>query len=394
MRHLFFAVLLAGWMLSALPVAAQDHCTVVINSPEDKLMLDVNGADTPQEQIDALDKYAQAHPTSTFMPCVNESYTAAYLKLNNFDKAIEYGEKDVAANFLDMNLVFSLLRAYLGSGKVSDSAFTVIRKAPDLIRSQTVIGRPPKATDADWAKMQQDAANTANQDREFIEYAFLQLLPRVTDPTQRISLLDKFLQTYPELAQKDAGILNYQYATAYTMANQVEKADEYAEKAVAADPQNVEALNLLAFDYAIQRRTNLDKAAADAKQVIAIVPTQKKPDAVAADQFQAQQNNQLGMAHLSLGFSLLAGASHGKRFATHEEMSSAIEELKTADSLLAGNPRLQGGALYYLATAYETEYPAEHHDAIEALNQAVTLQTPWQAPSQDLLEKIKKAGGH
>lgn len=394
MRHLFYAVILAGWIVSALPLAAQEHCTVVINSPEDQLMLAVNGADTPQEQIDALDKYAQAHPTSAFMPCVYESYTAAYLKLNQFDKAVEYGEKDVAANFWDMNMALNLLRGYVGSGKVSDTAFSVIMKMPELINQQGSIARPPKASDADWQKMQQNAASLANEDRAYVEYAFLQLLPRLTDPTQRLTMLDKFLQTYPDLAQKDAGVLNYQYATAYTMANQVEKADEYAEKAIAADPNNVEALNLLAFDYAIQRQTNLGKAAADAKQVIAVVPTQKKPDGMGDDQFQAQQNNELGMAHLSLGFSELIGASHGKRFATHAEMASAIQELKTAGTLLASNPRLQGGALFYLANAYEEEYPAEHHDAIEALTQAIALQSPWQPRAQDLLEKVKKAGGH
>ena len=65
--------------------------------------------------------------------------------------------------------------------------------------------------------------------------------------------------------------------------------------------------------------------------------------------------------------------------------------LKIAGDLLEGNPALQGQALYYLAFAYEREYPANHQAAMEALNKAVTLPGPFQGQSQALLAKVKAA---
>jgi hypothetical protein len=64
----------------------------------------LNGADSPQEQLAALDKFAQEHADSKFMPCVNEYYASVNLKLKDYDKSIEYAEKDLAANYQDLNL--------------------------------------------------------------------------------------------------------------------------------------------------------------------------------------------------------------------------------------------------------------------------------------------------
>jgi len=62
-----------------------------------------------------------------------------------------------------------------------------------------------------------------------------------------------------------------------------------------------------------------------------------------------------------------------------------------AADLLGANPELQGQALYYLAYAYESGYPANHRGAAEALNRAVLLQSSWRTQANDLLSKVKKA---
>src|SRR5437879_3938245 len=181
----FLLALCLGW---ALPIAAQTPCpsfSVVVNTPEDELMLALNGAEKPEDQIAALDKFAQAHPDSKFMPCVNEYYTSTYLKMNNLDKAIEYGEKDVAANYADLNLTVNLLKAYVGSGKAGDAAFTLIAKAPELIKTEDNPTRPAKATDEEWQKMQAEIAEQGKEERAYMEYAFFQLLPRVTRSEER-----------------------------------------------------------------------------------------------------------------------------------------------------------------------------------------------------------------
>ena len=379
----FMLALCLGW---ALPIAAQTPCpsfSVVVNTPEDELMLALNGAEKPEDQIAALDKFAQAHPDSKFMPCVNEYYTSTYLKMNNLDKAIEYGEKDVAANYADLNLTVNLLKAYVNAGKATEASFDLIGKAPELIKTETSVSRPAKATDEEWKKMQQENAELAKQDHAFMDYAFFQLLPHVTDPKKRIQYLDAFSKGYPDTPNGPQ--LNFQYFMAYEMAGDAAKADDYGEKAIAADPNNVEALNLVAYDYALARRINLDKAAAYAKRVLTLAPARKKPDGVSDDQFKAQQNSQLGMAHFVVGYTnlLKAGKSH--------RAAPAIQEFKTASELLSANPQMQGQALYFLGYAYEDVYPANHHAAAEALTRAASLNNPMQAQARDLLAKVRAA---
>jgi len=386
MRRLYRAALAASFLLTTASLLAQNPCpgyTVVVNTPEDQLMLAINGAENPQDKIAALDKFAQANAESKFMSCANEYYTITYLQMGNFDKAIEYGEKDLAANYQDLSLMLNLMKAYVGAGKATDQAFDILAKAPDQIKKETTPAHPSNASDADWQKIQQDAAELAKDVTAYMEYAFFQLLPYVADGAKRTTLLGQFEQAYPDAGTQYAGQINTQYFLAYEMAGQGQKADPYGEKALAADPNNIEVLNRMAFDYGPVFQTNLDKADEYAKKVLTLVPGMKKPDSVTDDQFKAEQNNQLGMAHLTAGYIDFVKASKTHRVAP------AIQEFKTAIDLLGANPALQGAALFYLGSAYEFQTPPNHHGALDALNRGVTIQSPWQAPARDLLAKVK-----
>jgi tetratricopeptide (TPR) repeat protein len=393
MRRLLLVALSA--LFVAAPLFAQQTCgnyQVVVNSPEDKLMLAVNGADNPQDQVTALLAFLQQHSDSKYVPCAYQNLTKAYVKLNQYDKAIDAGQKAIAANYLDVPFLENLLQAYIATGQASDDAFSIIDKAPAEIKAESVLARPEKATDADWQAMQKEAQTGADGETAYMEYAFFQLLPRVTDPAKRIAALDQFSQAYPDAVQKNAGLVNYQYAAAYTAENQTDKADEYAEKALAADPENTEALNMLAFDYTFVSKTKkLDAASADAEKVINLVPNMKTPKGMTDDQFKGLQNNLLGTAHLCLGYIHLVRASNGSRYSTHSQMATAIKELNSAADLLAQNTALQGGAYYYLGTAYENEYPAEHHEAAAAFGKAAELQGPWKSSAAESLAKVKHA---
>jgi len=391
MRKMSICLVVLGLLLFAGLLQAQQVCPglpYVANTPEDELMQAVNGADKPEEQIAALDKYAQAHADAKFMPCVDEYYTMVYLKLNNYDKVVEYGEKGLATNYKDAMLMLNLLKGYVASGKVGDSAFDVINQAPTVIAAESKPARPPGVSDADWQKAVEESAGQAKDELAYVVYAFIQLVPRVSDPNKRVEQLDRFAKTFPDDAAKNAPQMNYDYFIAYKMANKPDKATEYGEKTIATDPNNLLAHNLLAYDYAIGR-TNPDKAADYAKKAIELAQQMKKPEGVSDAQFKQEQDNQLGMAHLSLGYLDFTRAVTSRS----KKLGPAIDELKTAGDLLEANPELQGQALYYLGYAYEAGYPANHRGAMEALGKAASLQTSWKAQAEELLGKVKKAAG-
>ncbi|HMD86813.1 MAG TPA: hypothetical protein VKO18_19155 [Terriglobia bacterium] len=387
-RSCAFLMLAIGMV--TLPLLAQQPCpkfSVAVGTDEDTLMLAINGADSPKEQLDALDKFAKDHADSKFMPCAIEYYTSVNLKLKDYDKAIEYGEKDLAANYQDLNLLLTLLRAYAASTKVSDTAFDAVNKVPDQVKAEIgTPSRPQKATDEEWAKIQKDAADLAKDSHDLAVWAFFQILPRVTDPAKTIQALDAFLKTYPEAEKDNATQLNTAYFQAYQRQSKLDKTVEYGDKVIASDPNNVVVGTTMGLIYAFYLpNPSVDKAAGYAQKALAAAQELKKPEGVDDAAFKQEQDNQLGIAHLVLGYSALMKA--GK----NAKMAPITDELKTASDLLGPSPALQGQALYYLAFAYEKQYPPNHPAAMGALNKAVTLPGPFQSQAQGLLAKVKAA---
>lgn len=387
MRRLVPTVFLAGWLALAGSVGAQELCpgfSIVIHTPEDDLMLSLHGAENPQEQLEALDKYVAEHPDSPFMPCVHEYYTIPYSKLNNYDKVIEHGEKGLAGEYRDLMLLKNLVTAYVASGRLGDMAFQAVLEAPEQIRKETTPARPTDATDEQWAEVQAEHEAKAREHRSYMEYAFFQLLQREPDPQKRIQWLDKFVEAYPESPNATQVQLNY--FMAYQLAGNAEKAAEHGEKAIEADVNNLVALNLVADDYAT-RQTNLEKAEDYAKRALELATNLKKSEGMADEQFQLYQSQQQGLARVTLGYVAFQKAAKTRRVAP------AIEEFKAAVDLLEGNPGLLGKALYFLASAYEFQIPPNHKGAMEALERAAKVEGPWKGPALELLAKVRKAAG-
>jgi len=390
MLHRLSVFSLAAMCIVTLPLWAQQPCpsfSVAVNSPEDQLMLAVNGADSPKDQLAALDKFVQEHADSKFLPCAYEYYASANLKLKDYDKSIEYGEKDLAQNYQDLNLLLTLLRAYAPSTKVSDTIFEVINKVPDQAKAET--GNPTHPSNAsaeEWEKIQKDSQELAKDSHDYAVWTFFQVVPRVTDPAKQIQLLDGFLKTYPDVEKDNAIQVNTTYFLAYQRQGNLDKTVEYGDKVIATDPNNVAALNTMGLINAFYlTHPSLEKAAGYAQKALVAAQGLKKPEGVDDAAFKKDQDTQVGMASLVVGYSALMRAQKTTKLAP------IIADLKNAGDLLGGNPTLQGQALYYLAFAYEKQYPANHQAAMAALDKAVTLPGPFQGQSQALLAKVKAA---
>jgi hypothetical protein len=385
MTNFVKATLIVVLMTFGGRLAAQEVCreiSVIKGSREDELLLTVNGASAPRQQIQALDTYVKSAPQQSFMPCVDEYYTNAYVKEQNYAQAIAYGQKALAAHYEDELLLLSLAKAYVGAGQATPGAFDVIFREPAEIRDEA-----PKASIAGGAgaaeqKATADYQSEAKDINAYMEYAFFSLLPRVTDGNQRLHYLSQFSQVYVDPSQQ--AHVDFQYFLAYATLNDRVRMEQYGEKVVTEDPNNVDALDPLAYDYALSQ-TNLRKAADYAQRVLKLVPEIPKPAGVPAAQFQADVNGKLGLAHLTLGYVDFLESPH-----THRILP-AIDQFKTAVSVLGGNDLYKAQALYLLASAYEYGYPPNHRAAQAALEEAVQLQTPVQEKARALLAKVRAA---
>jgi hypothetical protein len=159
---------------------------------------------------------------------------------------------------------------------------------------------------------------------------------------------------------------------------------EYGDKVIATDPNNVAVLNTMGLINAFYLpHPSTEKAAGYSQKALSAAQGLKKPEGVDDAAFKKEQDGQVGMASLVVGYAALMKAQKTTKLAP------IIADLKNASDLLEGNPMLQGQALYYLAFAYEKQYPANHQAAMAALDKAITLPGPFQGQSQALLAKVK-----
>jgi tetratricopeptide (TPR) repeat protein len=148
----------------------------------------------------------------------------------------------------------------------------------------------------------------------------------------------------------------------------------YAEKILTANPDSMPALLLLGNFYGDD-----SKPGSTAK---AITYSQKLIEVAKADAPDADKSRKVyaGVGHNTVGFAYLQ----------QEKTASAIPELKAAAALLKGQEDQQyGRALYGLGFAYGKL--AKLTEARDVLTEAVKIQSPWQAMSQDLLTKVNAA---
>jgi len=119
-------------------------------------------------------------------------------------------------------------------------------------------------------------------------------------PAARLKLLQEFEQKYPN--SKNIGEMFGLTMEVYRAQNNVAKTLQYGEKALKADPQNLQALTIIARQYAIEGR-NLDRAveyAKRAKDVIAKKKVSPKPAGI----LQPQWNSYLQQLDASADWTL------------------------------------------------------------------------------------------
>jgi tetratricopeptide (TPR) repeat protein len=126
------------------------------------------------------------------------------------------------------------------------------------------------------------------------------------DPKQFITLAEGFISKYPTSIY--AGGIYSELTTAYLNANQTDKMLDAGEKALAANPNNVDVLPVLA--WAIARRVNstapdfrqqMEKATNYAKRGITLLSTMAKPGNIDDAAFTKVKNAKLSQCRSGLG---------------------------------------------------------------------------------------------
>jgi tetratricopeptide (TPR) repeat protein len=296
-----------------------------------------------------------------------------YQANGDLDKALDYGDKALAASPRNLDILVSqtgLAQQAKNNAKLIDYA----AKGGEICHSIAKQPKPEGVSDDDFAQKlnQEKAASQTNCD--FLETSGFNVITTETDPKSRMSEIEKFTAAFPDSKFGDQ-VSNYaMYTLGPGQLNDQARLVSFGEKILATSPNSVPALLLLASYYGDDNKPgSAAKAVTYAQKVIEV----SKADAPDADK---SHKTAAGAAHDTIGWAYLK----------QDKTTSAITELKQASALLKGQDEQQyARALYGLGFAYGKLNKLT--EAREVLTEAVKIQGPLQAMSQDLLAKVNSA---
>jgi len=213
------------------------------------------------------------------------------------------------------------------------------------------------------------------------EYDTFQAFVKETDPHKRIALIQAFIQKYP----KSDFVANAYVAEmqTYVQLSQTDDAIASAKKALAADPDNLDALSYLSFTFPYTFKpsgpdvqTDLSQAGQNAQHGLELLQNLQKPAGVTQEQFEAyvKPKTKRAVFNTAAGFVALQQKNYNQ----------AIKSLEAATQDEPTN------VLVYslLGQAYYNESPREINKAIWNLARATALAQKQNSPNVAQLKKF------
>jgi tetratricopeptide (TPR) repeat protein len=231
--------------------------------------------------------------------------------------------------------------------------------------------KPEGVSDEDFTTRVQSEKESMKTSHDFLESLAFNAITDEKDAKSRMSYIERFTAAYPGSQYQEQVSQYAMYTLGPGQLNDSARLVAFGEKSLAANPNSIPALLMLANTYVEDSKpANITKAVTYSQKVVTLAKA-SEPDADRSRKLSA------GVAHSTLGYA----------FMKQEKTAAAIPELKSASSLLKGQDDVAyATALYRLGYAYaKLNRSAEARDV---LNEAVKIDGPLQQPSRDLLGKV------
>lgn len=372
-HSLLLVVLVLSFAVLIPAAAAQvDRIVIAAGTDEDHALQAISNEQDAGKKLAMYQEFVEKFASNPAAVAYgNWQISQAYQTTGDFQKALDFGDKALAGSPHNLDILVSqgnIAQQAKNNAKLMDYA----AKGGEVCHS---IGKQPKpegTSDEDFARQVADQKAAVQSGCDFLEVSAVNVISGENDAKARMSYIEKFSVAFPDSKYQDT-VSSYAL-DALSQLKDNARLVAYGEKVLAVNPNSLPALLLLANFY-----SDDSKPGSAAK---AISYSQKAIDAAKADAPDADKSRKIsaGVAHSTIGFAYLK----------QEKTATAIPELKAATALLKGQDDQQyGRAMYGLGFAYGKLNKLT--DAREVLNEAVKIQSPWQAMSQELLAKVNGA---
>ncbi len=372
MKHVRSMVAAFFLLASPLLYGQIDKIMIPAGTPEDQALNAINNEQDAQKRLamyqDFLEKFA-SNPSAVAYG--NWQLSQYYQSTGDVQKAAEYGDKAVAGSPHNIDILVSQVTIAQG---LKDNA-RIFKYSVQGGEAFDSIEKQPKPADL---SDEQFASNVASEQEankgsyDFFEGAAFGAIAAETDAKTRTDYIEKFTPVFPK-SKFDEQLASYAMLSLSELKD-THRLLSYAEKALAANPNNLPALLLLANTYVDSSEPGgVGKAITYAQRAIVAA----KADDPSADQ---SRKVSAGVAHSVMG----------RAYAKQEKTAQSIAELKSATTLLKGqNEQKYEIAAYYVGWDYAKLNRLG--DARVVLNEVAAMPGPIQQPAKDLLTKVNTA---
>jgi tetratricopeptide (TPR) repeat protein len=352
-----------------LPAFGQNTRIVIpAGTPEDKELSAIAAEGNADKREAAykefIDKYADNKAAVAY---AEWQLSQQYQTAGDNATALEWGDKALQAYPNDLDIIVSdtnIAMTMKDNGKVVDYAV----KGAAVYHSIAEQPKPADLSDELWKRRIAEEEGSAKSNYDFLETAAYNAIAAEQDANKRMTYIEKFTPAFPK-SQFDQQVTQLAMLSLQQL-NQPQRLEVYGEKALAANPDSIPTLLMLANAYAGDPK-QASKAAKYADKVISLV---------GANPTDPTKKSYAGLAHTAAGRADL----------NLEKLPSATTELKSAVTLLQGDPADQQAALYYLG--YASAKQNRKAECVAALEKAAAINGPYQAPAKEMLAKVQAAG--
>jgi len=342
--------------------------SIPAGSPEDKDLAAIAAEGDVQKRIASYEEFVKKYADNKPALAYGEwQLSIQYSSSGQPAKALESGDKALEIDPNNLDIIVSqagVAQTMKDNSKVVEYAV----RGAEVYHSIAKQAKPADVTDAEWTDRVTQEQNSAKAGYDFLEAAAYNAIAGEQDPAKRMTDIEKFTPAFPksQFEQQVAQLALYSLG----QLNQPQRVEAYGEKALAANPDSVPTLLMLANAYAEDPK-QVAKAVTYCNKVIALTGSGN------ADK---SQKLSAGVAHSTLGYAYLK----------QDKLVAAVTELKTAVGLLPGDPQAQQAALFRLGYAYAKRN--DRADAVAALQKAAAIDGPYRSPARDMLAKINATG--
>jgi len=351
-----------------------DKMVIPAGTPEDKELTEIGNEPDAQKRVtmyqDFLQKYS-SNPMATAY--ANWQLSQSYQVAGDLQKAADYGDKAAAGaphslEILEWDVTLAL------QAKDNARAFKYSIQGGEAYDSIDKQPKPADVSDADFANMIASEKESNKEAYTFFETSAYNVIAAEPDAKTRVDDIDQFTAAFPQSKLQEQ--VTSMAMLALSELRDTKRLNVYAEKALAANPNNLPALLSLANSYVDSAEPA--KAIPYAQRAIAAAKT----DDPAADH---SRKVSAGVAHSILG----------RAYAKQQKTAASVGELKSAVALLRGQDEQQFAvAAYYLGWDYAKT--SQLSEARTVLTEAAGIPGPVQQPAKELLLKVNaaRASGH